>query len=151
MHCQQLGLSPVRPQKLKELRKAFNEKEKQEDSDDMEDGGPLTEEQLTMKGAENDSDLVTERTNHSLNSLNSAGSGGQEEERKKEGDAISKESLIDVTSSESNKEDSPSNEVHTNMVNKKEGMMNHKKAHLLANNQRTGASSPSPSVGQSVS
>lgn len=132
------------PQKLKELRKTYNEKEGEEEE--------LTDEQLALKGAENESDLAMEKTNNSLNSI---GSGGKEEAGKEEGDDdSSKDSVIEVTSTES-KGDS-SNEVETNTDKEKkkelENQMSKKKKKgeipMLANcKERTGASSPSPSVG----
>lgn len=140
-------LDSCRPQqKLKELRKTYNEKEGEEEE--------LTDEQLALKGAENEiGDLAMEKTNNSLNSLNSIGSGGKEEARKKEGDDdSSKDSVIEVTSTGSKGDSSSEVESNTEKEKKKEleNRMSKKKGEnpMLANcKKRTGASSPSPSVG----
>lgn len=132
-------LDSSRP-KLRELHKT--EKEGEEDE--------LTAEQLALKGAENESNRTMEKTNNSLNSLNSVGSGVKEELGKKEGDSdSSKDSVIEVTSTGSKGDSSNEVESSTDKERKKE-MENQKsiKKPLLANCQeRTGASSPSPSVG----
>ena len=103
------------------------------------------------KGAENESDRTMEKTNNSLNSLNSIGSGVKEEVGKKEADSdSSKDSVIEVTSTGS-KGDS-SNEVENSTDKEREKEMKNQKSikkPLFANCQeRTGASSPSPSVGK---
>lgn len=133
-------MMPSTPQKLKELRKtSSSEKEGDEDR--------VTEEQLALKGAENESDLAMQKTNNSLNSLNSIGSGGMEEDRKKEGDDSSKDSVIEVASNGSKGDSSSESDAEKmkelrNQKSKKGGEVS-----LLANcKERTGASSPSPSV-----
>lgn len=116
------------------------------------------EEQLSLKGAENESDLTIEKTNNSLNSLNSLGSGEKgegEEDRKKEGDDSSKDSVIEVASTGSKGDSSSEVESSTEKEKMKEMMNQNSKKKggeipMLANcKERTGASSPSPSVGKS--
>jgi hypothetical protein len=136
--------TPTSRPKLRELHKSSsNEKE-----------GREANEQLVLKGAENEGNLAMEKTNNSLNSLNSIGGVKGEEPEKKgeepEGDSDScKDSVIEVTSTGS-KGDS-SNEVESNGDKERKKEMENqkfKKKGMLANcKERTGASSPSPSVG----
>lgn len=134
-----------RPKKLKERKAGENEKEGSPDD-------PL--EQLD----ENRSNLLKKRNIHnSLNSLSSIGSGGgKEEDGKKEEDDSSKDSLIETMSNDSRGNNCSNNEVETSSSHKEKekeiSNQNSKKTgprgelHLVE--ERTGASSPSPSVGQ---
>lgn len=128
---------------MKELRKG----EKEGSLDDGDD------EQLDLKGR---SDQTKENSNIH-NSLNSLDSRKKEEGPRKEGGvATSKESLIETTSGDS-RGDSSSNEVnevecstHREQQEKKVNQNTTKRGdiNLLANfKERTGASSPSPSIG----
>lgn len=116
--------------------------------------GSLDDPEETLKGEENsrNSDQTKEESNihNSINSMGSGGGGTQEEEPRKEGVTTSKESLIQTMSGDS-KEDVSSNQVECSTHREQqETNQNTRKGSgdILANfKERTGASSPSPSVG----
>ena len=148
VHLLHISLSACSTKKLKELRKANSEKEGEREEEN--------EEELALQGKENsttssnsdlNSDMTTEERN-TKNTINSMDSKG--EVTKKEGEDLSSNELQRHSENVNKSKETPSAslEKEKELKNQKSQMVEGK-SQLVANcKKRTGADSPSPSVGK---
>ena len=123
-----------RPKRAKKVSSSEKESEMEE---------RLTEEQKTLKGEENMTSRDDKNLNNSLNSLSGGSSGKEDVQGKREAESPAIETIGKGETGTSEEIEKKSNKNSNERVAGEN--------HLVANcKERTGASSPSPSVGQST-